>query len=104
MTDDLINAGVMDFAITIHDRNGEKLLANSQPVLKKYSGYVRINSIHDKPMSNRGGAIEIVLLDKKDTCTDPLELLQLDYKGNVLLCCNDYYRKHSFWNIGSDKI
>ena len=104
MTDDVINAGVMDFAITIHDRNGEKLSANSQPVLKKYSGYVRINSIHDKPMSNRGGAIEIELLDKKDTCTDPLELLQLDYKGNVLLCCNDYYRKHSFGNIGSDKI
>ena len=55
-------------------------------------------------MSNRGGAIEIELLDKKDTCTDPLELLQLDYKGNVLLQCNDYYRKHSFGNIGSDKI
>ena len=94
----------MDFAITIHDRDGEKLLAKSQPVLKKYSGYARINSIHDTPMSNRDGVIEIELLDKKDTCTDPLELLQLDYKGNVLLCCNDYYREHSFGNIGNDQI
>ena len=25
MADDLINAGVTDFAITIHDRNGEKI-------------------------------------------------------------------------------
>ncbi|HIF02510.1 MAG TPA: radical SAM/SPASM domain-containing protein [Nitrospinaceae bacterium] len=104
MADDLIKAGVADFAITIHDRNDENLLAKLQPVLKKYPGHVRINSIHDKPLYNRGGAIEVELLDKKDTCTDPLELLQLDYKGNVLLCCNDYYRKHSFGNIGSDKI
>ena len=104
MADDLINAGVTDFSITIHHRNGAKLLAKLQPVLKKCRVYVRINSIHDKPLSNRGGAIEVELLDKKDTCTDPLELLQLDYKGNVLLCCNDYYRKHSFGNIGSVKI
>ena len=65
MADDLINAGVTDFAITIHDRNGENLLAKLQPVLKKYPVYVRINSIHDKPLSNRGGAIEVELLDKK---------------------------------------
>ena len=104
MADDLINAGVTEFTITIHDTNGEALLAKLQPVLKKYPEYVSINSIHDKPLSNRGGAIEVELLDKKDSCIDPLELLQLDYKGNVLLCCNDYYRKHSFGNIWSDQI
>jgi len=104
MADNLINAGVTEFAITIHDKNGETLLAKLQPVLKKYPEYVRINSIHDKPLSNRGGAIEVELLDKKDRCIDPLESLQLDHKGNVLLCCNDYYREHSFSNIGNDQI
>jgi hypothetical protein len=59
MADDLINAGVTEFAITIHDTNGETLLAKLQPILKKYPKYVSINSIHDKPLSNRGGAIEV---------------------------------------------
>ena len=104
LADDLIDAGVADFAITIHDRDGEKLLNKLQPVLKKYPSHIRLDSIHDKPLSNRGGAIEIKRLNKKDTCTDPLETLQLDYKGNVLLCCNDYYRKHSFGNLAHDKL
>ncbi len=104
LADELIDAGVSDFAITIHDRDGEKLLNKLQPVLKKYPGQISLDSIHDKPLSNRGGAIEVKLLNKKNTCTDPLEMLQLDYKGNVLLCCNDYYRKHSFGNLAHDKL
>ncbi|MBT7272297.1 MAG: radical SAM/SPASM domain-containing protein [Nitrospina sp.] len=104
LADELIDAGVSDFAITIHDRDGGKLLNKLQPVLKKYPGHISLDSIHDKPLSNRGGAIEVKLLNKKNTCTDPLEMLQLDYKGNVLLCCNDYYRKHSFGNLAHDKL
>ena len=104
LADELIDAGVSDFAITIHDRDGGKLLNKLQPVLKKYPSHISLDSIHDKPLSNRGGAIEVKLLNKKNTCTDPLEMLQLDYKGNVLLCCNDYYRKHSFGNLAHDKL
>ena len=104
LADDLISAGVVDFAITIHDLDGEKLLRKLEPVIKKYPGYFMIDSLHGKALSNRGGAIEVETLDKKDTCTDPLELLQFDYKGNVLLCCNDYYRKHPFGNLAHDTL
>lgn len=104
LADDLIHAGVVDFAITIHDIDDQKLLSKLQPVIKKYPGYVRVGSLHGKPLYNRGGAIEVQTLDKKDKCTDPLELLQFDYKGNVLLCCNDYYREHSFGNITHEKL
>ena len=93
-----------DFNITIHDYNTEKLLKKLNPVLEKYPGYTTVSSLHNKPLYNRGGTIEVDLLDKKDTCTDPLGVLQVDYKGNVLLCCNDYYRKHSFGNISNKKI
>jgi GTP 3',8-cyclase len=104
LADELIDAGVSDLNITIHDYNGEKLLKKLSPVIGKYPGYVSITSLHSKPLLNRGGAIEVDLLDEKDTCVDPLGVLQVDYKGNVLLCCNDYYRKHSFGNITNKKI
>ena len=104
LADNLIDAGAADLNITIHDKDGEKLLKKLNPVLEKYPGYVSLSSLHNKPLLNRGGAIEVDLLDKKDTCTDPLGVLQVDYKGNVLLCCNDYYRKHSFGNISNKKI
>ncbi len=104
LADDLIDAGVFDIGVTIHDIDSERFLNKLEPVLKKYPQHIHIDSIHDKPISNRGGAIEVKNLDKKDTCTDPLKALTLDYNGNVLLCCNDYYRKHSFGNITRDKI
>ena len=100
----LIDAGVADINVTIHDKNDEKPLKKLNPVLEKYPGYISLRSLHNKPLLNRGGAVEVDLLDKKDTCTDPLEGLQIDYKGNVLLCCNDYYRKHSFGNIANKNI
>jgi cyclic pyranopterin phosphate synthase len=104
LADNLIDAGVLDIMITIHDIDGENILNKLGPVLKKYPEYIHINSIHDKPISNRGGAIKVKHFDKKDTCTDPLTSLTLDHNGNVILCCNDYYRKHSFGNITHDRI
>ncbi len=104
LADRLIDAGVADFNITIHDKSDAKLLKKLNPVLEKYPEYLSISTLRDKPLFNRGGAVEVDLLDKKDVCTDPLEVLQVDYKGNVLLCCNDYYRKHSFGNIADEEI
>ena len=104
LADNLINAGVLDIMITIHDIDGENFLNKLRPVLTKYPEYIHVNTIHNQPISNRGGAIKVKQLDKKDTCTDPLTSLTLDHKGNVLLCCNDYYRKHSFGNITHAKI
>ena len=104
LADKLIDAGVSDVNVTIHDDNSEKLLKKLDPVLKKYPEYVSVSDLQNKPLLNRGGSIEVDWLDKKDTCIDPLGIMQLDYKGNVLLCCNDYYRKHSFGNIADKNL
>jgi radical SAM protein with 4Fe4S-binding SPASM domain len=104
LADELIDAGVSDLNITIHDFKAEDLLKKLGPVLEKYPGYISVTSLHGKPLLNRGGAIDVDLLDKKDNCIDPLVILQVDYKGNVLLCCNDYYREHSFGNITNKNI
>lgn len=106
LADDLIQAGVCDFAVTDHNRKPGRLAAKLRPVVEKYPDQIHIESIHDKPLSNRGGAIDVEVPDKRHngTCTIIYEELKIDYQGNVLLCSNDYYRSHKFGNIQSETL
>ena len=43
LADDLIDAGILDISITIHDIDGKKFLNELEPVLKKYPEQIHIN-------------------------------------------------------------
>lgn len=101
---ELIEAGVSEFLITIHDRDEKDLRAKLEPVAKKHPTRLIIQSIRGGPLSNRGGAIEVPIREERTTCTSYLENLMIDYQGNVLLCCQDFYRQHKFGNIMHDQI
>lgn len=106
LADELIRAGVCDFAITDHNLQPGILSKKLQPVIVKYPNQININSIHDKPLSNRGGTIKVKKFDKNKggNCTVISESLQIEYNGNILLCCNDYYRRFTFGNVINERI
>jgi hypothetical protein len=59
-------------------------------------------------MSNRAGNIpdfrEELKEPKKKYCTKPFRFLNIDWKGNGILCCNDYYSQTNFGNVASDSL
>jgi radical SAM protein with 4Fe4S-binding SPASM domain len=54
-------------------------------------------------LQNRAGAIELFMPATsehlKRMCTKPFRLLNINWKGNALVCCNDYSAQHSFGNL-----
>jgi radical SAM protein with 4Fe4S-binding SPASM domain len=54
---------------------------------------------------NRGGIIKLNhVTHKKKTCNWPSIFLTIDYKGNVVLCCNDYHSSIKFGNIEKERL
>jgi len=67
----------------------------------KLQNKITIYKLRDETLRSRGGLIEIK--GKKKTRCD-LTLLVVDYKGDVLLCCDDYFGKYSFGNVNDKNI
>lgn len=58
----------------------------------------------DMVLSNRGGLVDVKNPAKKTHCYVASTNVTLDYQGNVVLCCNDYYTGHVFGNITQNNI
>ena len=50
-------------------------------------------------LSNRAGLVDHAALETKSDCSLPSENVTIDYQGNVVLCCNDYYSTIKFGNV-----
>jgi MoaA/NifB/PqqE/SkfB family radical SAM enzyme len=65
----------------------------------------RIFEVDKLATSNRGGEIEVPNIAERPFCAYPGHYdLNINYKGDVLLCCNDYHGRVVFGNIKSEKI
>lgn len=104
--DELIAAGVRDVVITNHDQKPEMFLRRLKPVLDKYRNFMEVQSLHDQPMWNQGGLVEVDRPENKqrDSCTEPLMSCVIDYNGNVLLCGSDYFRANKFGNVMEEEL
>lgn len=100
----LIDAGVITFSITQHDKNETLFARHMEPILAKYSQHIVLNCLHDGAAGNRGGAIDFENVVTPDKCLPADHNLTITYTGDVLLCCNDYFRKYVFGNIMEESI
>jgi len=50
-------------------------------------------------LSNRGGTVEILNQNIKNNCFQASCQVNVNYKGDILLCCNDYHGKYKYGNI-----
>jgi len=101
----LIRAGVNEFYITGHSGylpEHIKKLINT----KQGKQVIRFFTIDQSkvPLFNRGGLVKPnkQILMKK--CNLASNHLQIDFQGNIILCCNDYLSSIKFGNVAKEKI
>ncbi|MBI5402026.1 MAG: radical SAM/SPASM domain-containing protein [Ignavibacteriae bacterium] len=104
---ELLDAGVDIFRIAQHD---EETSAAIRETLGKIGNKLNVERIeyekfynNDNYLMNRGGLIEVKHDVEMKFC-DYVAGVTIDYKGNVLLCCQDYKAEYSFGNIKDENI
>ena len=100
---ELIEAGLDSILITNYD-DIEKTDLNY--ITNKYRGYVILRNFSDVEKINRAGILDNVgkPINNILPCFRPLNQLVINWQGDVILCCNDYYEKHIFGNANDENI
>jgi len=84
-----------------------KILFNYLKTRPKKENKTKYRIFNEKTIaiSNRCGEIEIKNKVDRPFCAYPGHYdLNIDYEGNVILCCNDYHSSVKFGNIKNEKI
>lgn len=104
----LVNAGVREFVITEHT---SKMLENVREIIeynKNEKNNVFINyrgKLVETSLGNRGGLINTPnAAPSQKICRTPSRRIVINYKGDVLLCCDDYFGKHVYGNIAEENV
>jgi radical SAM protein with 4Fe4S-binding SPASM domain len=92
----LLNKGVDSFLITNYDDDEKPAL---EALARKYPFPITLRSYKDFGKVDRAGAIfeRGESLDK--VCVRPSAALVVNWKGNAVLCCQDFYQDHCFGNV-----
>ncbi len=99
----LIESGMDSILITNYDgfeKNELKELEN------KYSQYVTVRNFSDIVKKNKAGILNNVDKPKENTnpCLRPVTQMVVNWEGNVILCCNDYYGKHIIGHVNDEPL
>ena len=107
----LVQVGVKDFHITGHEGNARpsaqlaEVFAyreqhGAQNVKLKFS----VLDLQRSELYNRAGAIPLEGVTPLERCFQPTYILTVDYQGNVILCCNDYFGQAAFGNLRDEAV
>jgi radical SAM protein with 4Fe4S-binding SPASM domain len=97
----LIEKGVNHFEITNHD-NCEKL---ELTLLKnKYPIYINLMNWNDVCKIDRAGKIFQRGAALDTPCLRPSKYMIINWKGDVLLCCQDFYGEYVMGNVNDDSL
>ncbi len=97
----LYSSGVNKLFVTSYDASiPDRLLS----LRDKYPAIVRVRSVQDFNKVNRSGKIFDKKKKLKKVCLNPSFQLVINWQGDVLLCCMDYYKEVSFGNVGTSSI
>lgn len=103
----LVKSGIDAFYITTHKKKAPKHIEELLKELKKRKDKIRIHYIdlnEDSDLDNRGGLVEVKNKNKIPRCVTRPSAILISNKGDVFLCCNDYFRKITFGNIKKEKM
>jgi len=92
----LYKKGVNFFFITNYDNDDKEILDN---LSAKYPALIRVVKNSDMWRTDRGGEIFKKEKHENTPCLRPASQLVVNWQGEVLLCCMDYYAKYSFGNL-----
>jgi 8-amino-3,8-dideoxy-alpha-D-manno-octulosonate transaminase len=92
----LLNKGVDHFLITNYDDEETPPLT---ALARKYPVPMTLRSYRDFRKIDRAGEIFRNGKAIAKVCLRPSSALVVNWKGNVVLCCQDFYQNHCFGNI-----
>jgi radical SAM protein with 4Fe4S-binding SPASM domain len=101
--DDLIQAGVDLFRVTLYENDQREVIRDLSEWIKKNPDermkidFQKINI--DVPLYNRGGLVNPPKVNYSPKCLQLDNPLVIDYNGSVVLCCNDYLSSVRMGNI-----
>jgi radical SAM protein with 4Fe4S-binding SPASM domain len=98
----LIEKGVDHIIVTNYDdTQNEELIMLS----RKYATHVRYRSYQDLCLTNRAGKIFHLESSKSNSpCFRPSKQMVINWKGNVLLCCQDYCEEYVLGNVRNESL
>jgi len=104
----LIDSGVDSFLVSQYTsempENMKKVFAYLKTRPKKENKINYRIFGEELAISNRGGEVEVNRVWDKPICSYPHKTINIDYAGNVILCCNDYHSSIKFGNISNEKL
>lgn len=102
----LSNLGIDKFIVTIHDKNPDKGLKKLSPIKKALKGKMNLQISSDLDIVNRGGAIDNTKYkhSRKNKICEGLRGPFITEDGDMVLCCNDYFRTHIMGNVKGSSI
>ncbi|MCZ9956223.1 SPASM domain-containing protein [Brachyspira hyodysenteriae] len=102
----MAEAGVDKFLITVHDKNPERNLERLKPVKEFLKEKMRLQTSNELYLENRGGTVKIK--DEKRRVTyktcQPIRSLTISKDGDIILCCQDYFKKYVMGNVMEKSI
>ncbi|MFH0958054.1 MAG: SPASM domain-containing protein [Pseudomonadota bacterium] len=95
---ELIASGMDEIYVTCYD---EAIPERLSTLAKQYRSYVTIRLFRNVEKRNRAGIIDNVpkALDSMSPCPRPASQIVVNWHGDIVLCCNDYYGKYLFGNV-----
>jgi radical SAM protein with 4Fe4S-binding SPASM domain len=107
--EELVAAGVDTLLVSQYSGN---LRADARPFAEATAGLPRRLRRHiryrvlgdDDPLSTSGGLVPVAQPVTRSRCMQASLAAVVDYKGDVLLCCNDYTGAHTFGNIEQEHL
>jgi cyclic pyranopterin phosphate synthase len=106
----LRDVGVHDYFITIHDSDPRARKQSIERIKQLKKGAKRdkkdVTLEYQTVInpSNRGGLIEITRRTPPPRCLDLDNALPINYRGDVLVCCNDYLGEVTFGNVQHESL
>lgn len=105
--DALIDAGVDGFLVTQHGSKPPPNIVRLRRHREEHHASTPRRSARldyrvftpQTELSNRAGLVDHAALETKADCSIPSENVTIDYRGNVILCCNDYHSTIKFGNV-----
>ncbi len=97
----LITSGVNKFFVTSYD---ESIPDHLRLLRDKFPVHISLRSYLDFEKVNRSGKIFDVKTICNKICYNPTFQLIIDWQGDVLLCCMDYYTEVTFGNVKDSSI
>lgn len=107
--EELVDAGVDTLLVSQYEGNlradEETYLDAARDVSPRAKKAIRYRTLGDEDfLSSSGGLVRVKKPVTKSRCMQASLACVVDFRGDVVLCCNDYNGNHVFGNVGKEHI